>query len=320
MTWWLWLGDGYLDVGVLLMAVALDAVLPEPPSVLHPVVWMGRLTSLLEQFSPRSGRVLPFLAGVSIAIVVPSVFGGAVWWLALGLREFGSVAYILGTAVLLKTTFTVKGLSRAALKTGRALESGDLEEARQNLKSLVSRDTKTLTAPLMASAAVESVAENITDSYIGPWLAFGLLGLPGAFGYRALNTLDSMLGYHGCYEYLGKASARLDDLANLVAARLSALLMVVAGAMMRLPVGQGWERMWKEHNKTESPNAGWTMSTMAGLLGVALEKPEHYRLGEGLREPVPGDIRRAVMVNYAASVPGVMVTAGLLMARQMLAN
>ena len=89
-------------------------------------------------------------------------------------------------------------------------------------------------------AAIESAAENTTDSYVGPWLAFALFGLPGAVAYRALNTLDSMIGYRGRYEHLGKASARLDDLANLAPARLSALLMLAAGALRRLPARRGW--------------------------------------------------------------------------------
>ena len=316
----LWPAEPYLDVGILLLAVTLDMTLPEPPTLLHPVVWMGKLTSLLERVSPRSGRVRSLVAGAGIAVVVPAVFGGAVWWLAAGLREFGMAAYVIGGAVLLRTTFTAKGLSRAATEAGHALKDEDPERARHSLRSLVSRDTRTLTAPLMASATVESVAENTTDSYIGPWLAFALLGLPGAFAYRAVNTLDSMLGYRGEYEYLGKASARLDDLVNLVPARSSALLMVVAGALMGLSARQGWERMWKDHGKTESPNAGWTMSAMSGLLGLALEKPGHYRLGKDFREARAGDISLAVRVGHLVAVLGVVMTAGLLFAGQALAG
>ena len=249
MVPFLWAGEPYLDMGVLLLAVALDMVLPEPPAMLHPVVWMGKLTRALEWVSPRSGRVRSVLAGAGIAVMVPAVFGGVAWWMAVGLRELGMAAYIIGGAVILRTTFAVKGLSRAATKTADDLQDNDLEQARLDLRSLVSRDTRTLTPPLMAAAAVESVAENTTDSYVGPWLAFALLGLPGALAYRAVNTLDSMLGYHGKYEYLGKASARLDDLVNLVAARLTALLMVVGGALIGLPARRGWARMRRDHGR-----------------------------------------------------------------------
>ena len=105
----------------------------------------------------------------------------------------------------------------------------------------MSRDTRTLAPPLVAMAAIESVAENTTESFVGPWMAFALFGLPGAFACRAINTLDSMIGYRGRYEHLGKAAARLDDLVNLVPARLSALLMLVAGRLFcALPAGRGW--------------------------------------------------------------------------------
>ncbi len=313
-----WPEKQWLDIWVLVLAVALDLALPEPPLAAHPVVWMGKLAGLLDRLSPRSGRVLPFLAGLGIALAVPATFGGAAFAVAWWLQKLGPLPYLVVGAVLLKTTFTVRGLARAARQAGRALEAGDMDGARQSLRSLVRRDAGNLTVPLMASAAVESVAENTTDSYIGPWLAFALLGLPGAFMYRAVNTLDSMLGYHGPYEYLGKASARLDDVVNLVPARLSALFIVVAGAPMRLNVRHAWQRMWREHGTTESPNAGWTMSAMAGLLGVALEKPGRYHLGEGLRDPAAPDVYSAVWVCYAVALLGIAAAAGIVLGRSVL--
>lgn len=316
----LWAGEPYLDISVLLLAVALDMALPEPPATLHPVVWMGKLIRMLEWVSPSSGRVRSVLAGACIALVVPAVFGGAAWWLALGLRELGMAVYVIGGAIILWTTFAVTGLSRAARKMADDLHDDDLEQARLDLRSLVSRDTRTLTPPLMAAAAVESVAENSTDSYVGPWLAFALLGLPGALAYRAVNTLDSMLGYHGKYEYLGKASARLDDVVNLVAARLTALLMIVGGALLGLPVRRGWATIRRDHGRTESPNAGWTMSAMSGLLGVVLEKPGHYRLGEGFREAQADDIHRAVRVGYVTAALALIVAMSLLLARYALST
>ena len=172
-------------------------------------------------------------------------------------------------------------------------------EARYELRSLVSRDAAALDQSLASAAAIESVAENTTDSYIGPWLAFALLGLPGAFAFRAVNTLDSMIGYRGRYEYLGKASARLDDAMNLIPARISAAMMLAAGALCRLPAGRGWRWALTGRRLTASPNAGWTIGAMSGLLGVALEKSGHYRIGEGLREPGPGHIGASIRVAYA---------------------
>jgi adenosylcobinamide-phosphate synthase len=156
------------------------------------------------------------------------------------------------------------------------------------------------------------VAENTTDSFIAPWLAFALFGLPGAVAYRAINTLDSMIGYHGKYEYLGKASARLDDLVNLIPARLSALLLVVGSAILPgQKVSRAWRIMWRDHRRTESPNAGWTMSGMAGALGVALEKVGHYRLGDPMRPLEPQDITRAIQTMYLIACLGLSVALGV---------
>ena len=209
MTWWLpWHPDWQINAGVLLLALVLDIALPEPPNVFHPVAWMGKVISWMERLAAGLGNTMSFLVGVFMAVSVPVLFGGAAWLAAIGLREIGDIPYLIGCAILLKTTFAVRGLGRAARDTQRSIESADISDARQSLRSLVSRDAAELSEPLVAAAAIESVAENTTDSFIAPWFAFALLGLPGAFAYRAVNTLDSMIGYRGKYEYLGKASAR----------------------------------------------------------------------------------------------------------------
>ena len=318
MAWWVWPGGIGLDIAVLLVAVALDAAFGEPPNAVHPVAWMGKGVALLKRLSPQSGHMRTVLAGLGIAVAVPAAFAIAAGWAGVGLREAGAVAYILGGAVLLKTTFAVRGLRQAAVSTGRELEAGDLVSARRGLGSLVGRDPASLDASHVAGAAVESVAENSTDGYIAPWLAFALFGLPGAFAYRAINTADSMIGYRGRYERLGKASARLDDAANLAPARISALLILAAGALLRLPAAQGWRTMRRDSGKTASPNAGWTMGAMSGLLGVRLVKPGHYSLGEGFAQPGPDDLRRAVTVSLAVAALGVALTVALLAGRHAL--
>ena len=286
MEWRVWPGEWYLDTGALMIALALDLTLRELPNSAHPVAWMGKLTMWLEAIGPsKGGRVATFLWGVCIAILVPALSGALVWLVANWLRELGVVFYVAGCAVLLSTTFAVSGLAGAARNVQAAMDAGSVNEARRGLESLVSRDANSLSRPLVAAAAIESVAENTTDSYIGPWLAFAALGLPGAFAYRAINTLDSMIGYRGKYEYLGKASARLDDAINFVPARLSAAFMVVSGALCGMSARMGCAWAWRGRAQTASPNAGWTIGAMSGLLGVALEKPGHYRIGDGLRDP-----------------------------------
>lgn len=309
-----WWGRFALDVAVIVLAATLDRVLPEPPAAIHPVVWIGRATDLLARRRPGA-PLAAFSYGAAVVVLMVGASGFLAWLVMEALMALGSVAYVLGGAVLLRTTFTVRGLSAAADKTRRALEEDRLDDARDSLMALVSRDAATLTPPLVAAAAVESVAENTTDSYLSPWLAFAILGVPGAVAYRAVNTLDSMLGFRGPNEYLGKAAARLDDLVNFIPARLSALLLLASGVVMRLPVARAWRGMLRDQRITESPNAGWTMGAAAWLLGIELEKPGHYRLGQGLRDPQAGDIAAVTRLSGYTAALGALLAIGVLAAR-----
>lgn len=312
MIWWLpWHPDWRFNVAVLLIALALDLLFPEPPNALHPVVWMGRLISVLERFATKMKNTVAFLLGVLIAVAVPLLFAAAAWLAVIALFALGDIPFLIGAAILLKTTFTVRGLASAARETQQSIEGADIHLARHSLRGLVSRDATELSEPLVAAAAIESVAENTTDSFIAPWLAFALLGLPGAFAYRAVNTLDSMIGYRGSYEYLGKASARLDDLLNLIPARISAGLLLLAGTASECRIGQGWRIALREHHLTASPNAGWTIAAMAGILGVSLEKPDHYVIGAEFREPTAADIGSGVRLMYIVAALGALLTVGI---------
>lgn len=316
MTWWLpWHPDWQFNVGVLLIALALDILLPEPPNVIHPVAWMGKVISALERFVQRLGNAGAFVLGVFIAVAVPLLFGGAAWLMTIALYALGDIPFLVGTAILLKTTFAVRGLANAARETQRSIEDADILMARHSLRGLVSRDATDLSESLVAAAAIESVAENTTDSFIAPWLAFAMLGLPGAFAYRAVNTLDSMIGYRGRYEYLGKASARLDDLLNLIPARIATGLLLLAGLVTSAcSARQGWQTAIRDHRLTASPNAGWTIAAAAGLLGIALEKPGHYLIGSGFDAPNAADIGRAVRLAYIVAALGMIVAVGALIA------
>ncbi|HEX8951898.1 MAG TPA: adenosylcobinamide-phosphate synthase CbiB, partial [Polyangia bacterium] len=182
--------------------------------------------------------------------------------------------------------------------------------ARFGLRNLVSRDTALLDEPLLAAAAVESVAENASDSLVAPLCFFVVAGVPGAIAYRACNTLDAMIGYHGATEWLGKAAARLDDAANLVPARLTAALLVVASALAGGSPGGALRTWWRDGGRTESPNAGRPMAAMAGALGVELEKVGCYRLGAGGAAVGAAEIDRAVTLMYVACALMALVAAG----------
>ena len=306
------------DAAVILLALALDLALGEPPNRLHPTVWMGKTVALAERLAPGPYRPPPaqLLYGAAMALLLPAAWGALAWAAAAALLSLHPLAYLLIAAALLKTAFSVRMLHRAAAAIGQLLTTGDLAAARRQMSALVSRDPSRLTAAQMAAAAIESVAENITDSIVGPLLAFALFGLPGAAAYRALNTLDSMVGYHGRYEYLGKASARLDDLANLLPARLAALLLGAAAAILPGMSGRRAVRTMLAHRRrTESPNAGWTMATMAGALGVTLEKTGHYRLGDPAPEPAAPHIRRATRALYAATALAAIIAIAIIALR-----
>lgn len=288
---------------VLATAIALDLTFGEPPDSLHPVVWIGRAIARLERSAPHDDPALELLYGGGM---VASVVGAAGIVAALAERLPDPLGFVVETSAL-STLFAVRGLLRAAGRVREPLVRGDLDAARDALSWLVSRDVRGLGPPLIAAAAIESVAENLTDSALAPWLAYALGGLPGAAAYRALNTLDSMIGYRGRYEHLGKAAARLDDMANLLGARLGAML-IAAGATVAGGSGRGaWRTATRHHARTASPNAGWTMAAMAGALGVKLEKLGAYRLGTG-RLPRAADIRRATRIACVALAGGALLS------------
>lgn len=280
------------------LALALDLLLGDPPNRFHPVAWMGRLIGWSEQRAPAGGPTRRFVYGVALVLVGAAVCTLPVVLLLARAKRCGAGVYVPVTVLLLKSTFTYSGLARAAASVRCALQAGDLPEARRLVAwHLVSRDTSELSEELVAAAAVESVAENVTDGVIAPLLYFLLVGVPGAWAYRFLNTCDSMLGYHDPeHEYLGKFAARLDDLLNWLPARLTALLMAVAAWLAGEDAPGAWRTMWAQHGRTASPNAGWTMGAMAGALNVTLEKVGYYRLEGGTTTLRPATIGRATRV------------------------
>ena len=229
---------------VLATAVLLDLAAGDPPDRLHPVAWFGRLAKRWEQKAPS--RPLPrLLYGALGAIVLPLAAG--VWAATMLRRASGPPAFLL-EALVLKSTFALRGLVRAVDAVAVALDAQDAGRARRLLPSLVSRDVQVLDQEQTASAAIESAAENVTDAFLAPWLFYALGGLPAAVGYRALNTLDSMWGYRTPeYEHFGKAAARLDDAANYLPATLAPRLMLAG----RSPPGLQRAR------RAEDARAGW---------------------------------------------------------------
>ncbi len=287
---------------ILLLALAIDLSIGEFPRPLHPVVWMGKLTSLGLRISPRRKNWAQLVYGVAVVVLVLAIFVLPAYFLLSYLHGLNTIAYILVAAFLLKSTFSIKELRRSALKIKQLLEGGKLGRARVEVKALVSRDTRRLDEPHLVSATIESVAENTSDSVISPLFFFLLFGVPGAIGYRVVNTIDAMIGYHGKYEYLGKFAARLDDVLNFIPARLSGLVLVAAAYLWGMGGKRAWRVMLRDHARTESINAGWPMSAAAGALRTRLEKVGHYRLGNANNPLSPRLIPRAVKLMVVSSL------------------
>ena len=270
-------------IAPLALALLLDALCGEPPARVHPVVWMGRLLDWLEAGAPRHERAR-LLYGTFVALAVP------LGWACLAREVERFVPWPLH-ALALKPAFAGGALLEAGHRVEAALEGRQLEQARYELRSLVSRPTACLDASLVAAAAIESLAENLVDSWLAPLLAYSLFGLSGAYAYRAVNTVDAMWGYRTPrYARLGMAAAHLDDVLNFVPARLGALVLCCVAGRHRHAALETWRR---DGGLTASPNAGQTMACAAGALGVRLEKPEHYVLNAAAPQPCAESIARA---------------------------
>ncbi len=300
--------------GSVAAALVLDALLGEPPEVLHPTVWMGFVISGYERAALRSKNPRArYLTGAALALSLPALVFALVKWLLD--RTPRQMRWFFETA-LISTSLSMRGLGEAAAAVERELRAGDLGRARACASEMVGRDTANLPAPEVARAAVESIAENTSDGVVGPMLYGLLLGAPGALAYKAVNTLDSMVGYRRHpYGEFGWASARFDDLANLVPARLTVLMVAaVSGRPLRtLDAARLYGPL------TSSPNAGWTEAAFAGALGSKLGGRNTYGgvvregpiLGDG-RSPGPQEIRDSLrlMGRCCALFAGAAVLAG----------
>jgi adenosylcobinamide-phosphate synthase len=287
---------------VLAAALLVDWLLGEYPPPLHPVVWIGKAVGAGMRLAPGQGRRRQLLFGVLLALGICALSVGTTFLVLRWAAGFPLVDIAVG-AFFLKASFALWELKRAADRVVGPLQRGDLARARAALRSLCSRDPSCLDEPALLAAVVSSLAENLCDSFIAPLCYWTVFGIPGAMGYRAVNTLDAMIGYRGRFEFVGKAAARLDDAANWLPARLTAGLLLLAGYLMGKNVAAAWRILRRDGAKTPSPNGGRPMAVMAGLLGVELEKKSVYLLGDP-REPLtPQKVRQCwLLVSTAAMI------------------
>jgi adenosylcobinamide-phosphate synthase len=294
----------------LLLALVLDAILGDPPNRLHPVAAMGTFIRWMARRAPTHGRARQFIYGVFLMLTGLALFSLPLLALDVWLKPYPWLDVVV-KAILLKMVFSLRRLLEAGREVEVVLLQGDLPEARRLVSwHLVSRKTGDLDEGRVASATVESLAENLADSFVAPLLAFALGGLPLAWAYRFVNTADAMIGYRDeRHEYLGKFAARLDDVLNWVPSRLSGVLIALAAPVVRGDVKNAWHVMLAQRARTASPNAGWPMSAAAGALGVMLEKISHYRLEGGPSLPDVHTLQRARRLVFASAVLAAFVIA-----------
>jgi len=307
----------------VLCGFLLDLLLADPMWMPHPVVYMGRAIAWLEKVLrgafPKSEKG-EFWAGAVLAAVLPAgSWALSFLCLVLAYRVHPALGFAL-EAMWCWQALAVKGLAVESRNVYRKLTTGTLEEARQAVGRIVGRDTGGLTEKGVVKAAVETVAENFSDGVTAPMLYLLLGGAPLGLCYKAVNTMDSMVGYkNDKYLWFGRAAARLDDFANLLPARLSAFLLMLSAPLTGQSCAGAW-RIWKrDRRKHASPNSAQTEAAMAGALGIELAGPASYfgrivdkpAIGDPLREPEPEDILRADRMLYVASLLCLALLGGL---------
>lgn len=298
----------------ILMAVALDLLLGDPRWLPHPVRGIAHVAVWFETIARRlfgSTRI----AGLFAALATYSLVGATAWIAICVASAIDPLAGDVVSIIIIYTTIAARDLARHSMAVFRPLISGDLVEARRRVGAIVGRDTDGLDEAGVTRAAVESVAESTVDGVTAPLFFAVVAGPVGAIVYRAINTLDSMFGHQDeRYCRFGWAAARIDDLANYIPARLTAPLICLAAALLRLRPGLAVRTLLRDGRKHSSPNAGLTEAAMAGALGVELGGPNYYD-GQLLEKPTIGQSIVPLAAHDIKLANALMfVTTGLLLA------
>ncbi|CNK79831.1 cobalamin biosynthesis protein [Yersinia enterocolitica] len=296
------------------VAFLLDSWLGDPPHWPHPVRWIGNLITWLQRGIRavcHSERALKW-GGALLWLLVVGVTWLVSWgFLALMTQTHPWLGW-LAQVWMIYTLLAGRCLSDAARHVFEALQTGSLVQSREKLSWIVGRDTSQLEKPQITRAVVETVAENSVDGVIAPLFFLMLGGPPLAMAYKAVNTLDSMVGYKTPkYRAIGYVSARMDDLANWLPARLSWLLLSAAAGLIRADYRQALRIGWRDRYQHASPNCAWSEATVAGALGVRLGGPNHY-FGERVEKPWIGDDRREIALEDIPRSINLMRMASLL--------
>ena len=296
------------SVVIVGFALLLDFLVGDPKTKYHPTAWIGKLIASLVPFTKSNSAKRELIGGILLVSVIVVTVCTILVVLDIGISLLtidivSLIVSIVVGSILLKTTIAIRGMQKHALAVVDAVEEGDLDSARNHLSMIVKRDTKNLDKNHILSGVLESVSENTVDGVTGPLFYYAIFGLPGAFVYRAINTIDSMVGYKTTlFKNVGWFGAKCDTILNYAPSRLTGLVMIL-GALI---LGYNWKEslyiMRRDSRKLESPNAGFPMAALAGALGTKLEKMNYYTIGNGSIEFTKSHIMSAITLMKVSSI------------------
>ena len=306
----------------LVLGFGIDLILGDPHSIPHPVIFIGKLISAMEKLArkifPKTVKGENFAGGVLwlVVVAVSTAVPALLLWLCYGISVWLGLAI---ESVMCWQILATKSLKDESMKVYHALQTGDIEKSRYAVSMIVGRDTTKLDDKGVARAAVETVAENTSDGIVAPLIFLAIGGAPLGFFYKAVNTMDSMLGYVEMpYKNIGLVPAKMDDVMNFLPARLSALIMLAAGWLLKLDARNGWKIFKRDRFNHASPNSAQTESVCAGLLGLRLAGDAWYHgvlykkkyIGDAMREIDYEDIPRSCRLLYVTAFLSLILFGG----------
>jgi adenosylcobinamide-phosphate synthase len=312
-----------IGISVLVLAILLDLIIGDPSPWkpwkriynLHPTVWLGQLTKKLEPHFKTRNSTLEKFNGIILALIIigiitiPTYIGLRYLYISLNYIYIylGAAAYLIVALILFKFTICIKLETDGALAVTKALETNDIEEAKK-YAHFSRRDATNLTGPQIGSAVIESMVENLTDFKLSPFLFYAFFGLPGAVAFRAINTLDGMVGYKD-KEHIntGWFSANLDNIVNYIPSRFTTVLMIISAAILGYDYKAAWRIAKRDHKRVQSRNHGWQMAAIAGALHIQLEKPGKYTVGDPIETITPDKILKSLKVRNLSIILCILI-------------
>ena len=268
-------------------AILLDFKFGDPKNRYHPTAWIGSLIAKLTPITKNDHEILEkfggmFVVGITSVVVILLLFVLDVGMSLITVDFVSLIVSVIIGGVLLKTTIAIRGMEKHAISVLESIDGENLDVARTHLSMIVKRNTKNLDKNHIFSGVLESISENTVDGITGPLFYYALLGLPGAFVYRVVNTADSMIGYKtDIFKNIGWFAVTCDSVLNYIPSRLTGLIMIISAAILQNNWRESYKIMIRDGKNTESPNAGYPMAALAGALETKFEKINHYKLGDG---------------------------------------